>query len=82
MLDKELTGERALSPWESYYLLSVSKTNCQPAIKKRKKNTHIFYSTTVHHSGERREVINGMLRLRICLEPSRKFPFGKPTFCA
>lgn len=81
MLAKELTGEQALCPWESYNLLGVSETR-QPAIKKEKrKKTHIFYGTVLHHSGERREVINGTQWLRICLGPSRKFSFGKPAFC-
>lgn len=81
ILDKELAGEQEVSPWESYYLPAVSKTSCQPAIKKKKKKkTQIFYSTALHHSGERREVINGMLRSRICLGPSRKFAFGKTAF--
>jgi len=37
MLEKELTGESALSLWDSYYLLAVSNTGCQPSMKKKKK---------------------------------------------
>lgn len=37
ILDKELTGEPALSLWENYYLLAVSNTGCQLSIKKKKK---------------------------------------------
>lgn len=86
MLEKELTGEPALSLWESYYLLAVSNTGCQLSIKKRKKkkkkSSQALHSAALHCPGERREIINGMLWPNIWLGPSRKFPFGKPALGA
>lgn len=45
MLDTALTGEQALCPWESYYLLAVNKTSCQPDRREKekiRKKRHMF----------------------------------------
>lgn len=83
MHEKELTGKPALGE----LLFTGSKqlwlsAICQKNKKKRKKSSQALHSAALQRSGERREVINRMLRSSLGLEHSRRFPFGKTSFGA
>lgn len=72
MLKKE-----AIPLWESCYSLAASNTGCHLSIKREKKLAWPLHRTTLHRSGETREIIKGMLWWSIWLGPRMIFPFGK-----
>lgn len=76
-------GELLFTGSQQHWLSAIyQKKEKKPTKKPKEKSLRALHRAALHSSGERREVINGMLQSSIWLGLSRRFPFGKPAFGA